>query len=62
MTSSSADRTAVTQPSQTIPAIFRVTVDERGVRLHDSASKPTLIVRSNARLVILFMGCLSSEF
>jgi hypothetical protein len=58
MTSSSADRTATTQPSQTIPAIFNVTVAEDGARLHDPARKPRLIVSSKARLVIGFIGCL----
>jgi hypothetical protein len=61
MTSSSADRTAVMQPSQTIPAIFNVTVAEEGSRLHDPARKPALIVSSSARLVIRSIGCLSSD-
>jgi hypothetical protein len=56
MTSSSADRTVVMQPCQTIPSIFKVTVATGGVRLHDPARTPRLIVNSKARLVIRSIG------
>jgi hypothetical protein len=60
MTSSSADRTAVMQPSQTIPATARVTVSDCGARLQDPERKLTLIVSSNVRLVIRSMVSLSA--
>jgi hypothetical protein len=52
------------QPSQIIPATFKVTVAEVGAGLHDPARTPRLIVSSKARLEIGFIGCvfLDSSF